>query len=123
MSCGQAEQPFGRGLNFRLSSARAYNRTNRLGQLRVTPESAEIGLASFAADLAAAQFLRPALLSIEELEEQFDTLSARHTPRHGFRTYDILHVASALVLGCDTFWSYDKKALRLAALEGLRTNL
>jgi predicted nucleic acid-binding protein len=93
------------------------------GQFRVTRESADAAVASFEADLAAARFLRPTLVSLEELEEQFDALSARHTPRHGFRTYDILHVASALVLGCDTFWSYDKKALKLASLEGLKTNL
>ena len=35
---------------------------------------------------------------------------------------DILHVASALLLGCDTFWSFDVKALKLAKLEGLKTN-
>lgn len=32
-----------------------------------------------------------------------------------------LHVSSALLLGCDTFWSFDPKALALAAREGLRT--
>ena len=39
---------------------------------------------------------------------------------HGFRTYDLLHVATALLLECDTFWSFDIKATRLAKLEGLR---
>ena len=34
--------------------------------------------------------------------------------------FDLLHVASALVLACDTFWSFDPKASKLAALEGLR---
>ena len=30
--------------------------------------------------------------------------------------YDILHVSSALVLGCDTFWSFHTKAKKLAKL-------
>lgn len=38
---------------------------------------------------------------------------------HGFRTYDIIHVATALALGCDTFWSFDQKARKLANLQGL----
>jgi hypothetical protein len=45
----------------------------------------------------------------------------RHTAKHGFRTYDLLHVSSALLLKCDTFWSFDPKANRLAGLEGLET--
>jgi predicted nucleic acid-binding protein len=52
----------------------------------------------------------------------FRELSNRHTAKGGFRTYDILHVASALVLGCDTFWSFDAKAKKLAKLEGLAVN-
>jgi len=56
------------------------------------------------------------------LERQFHNLVHRHTAREGFRTYDILHVASALVLGCDTFWSFDAKAKKLARLEGLAVN-
>jgi predicted nucleic acid-binding protein len=31
-----------------------------------------------------------------------------------------MHVASALLLGCDTFWSFDAKAAQLAGLEGLK---
>ena len=47
---------------------------------------------------------------------------SQHTARHGFRTYDLLHVASALTLKCDGFWSFDPKASKLAALEGLETH-
>ena len=36
--------------------------------------------------------------------------------------YDILLVSSALVLGCDTFWSFDTKPKKLAKLEGLKVN-
>jgi predicted nucleic acid-binding protein len=55
-----------------------------------------------------------------DVEAQFEELALRHTAKHGFRTYDLLHVASALLLRCDTFWSFDPKASKLAALEGLR---
>jgi predicted nucleic acid-binding protein len=46
----------------------------------------------------------------------------RHTIKRGFRAYDIMHVAAALLLGCDTFWSFDAKAKKLAELEGLKVN-
>jgi predicted nucleic acid-binding protein len=68
-----------------------------------------------------ASLLREAVLNLGDVEEQFQQLSLRHTAKHGFRTYDLLHVASARLLGCDTFWSFDPKASKLAELEGLRT--
>jgi len=42
--------------------------------------------------------------------------------KHGFRTYDLLQVASALLLGCDTFWSFDGRARKLAKLEGMKVD-
>jgi predicted nucleic acid-binding protein len=90
------------------------------GHTRVSPEQAAIALATFREDLAAQDFLRPARLPEAELEKQAEALALRHTAKHGFRTYDLLHVAAALLLGCDTFWSFDARALKLARLEGLR---
>jgi predicted nucleic acid-binding protein len=90
------------------------------GQLRVTPEQASIALMSFRDDLAREEFLHPSVVDIHELERQFEELSLRHTAKYGFRTYDLLHVASALLLECDTFWSFDPKASKLAGLEGLK---
>ena len=90
------------------------------GQTRVTPEQAAAAQAAFQTDLDRPEFLRPVQLELPVLEVQFEELALRHTAKHGFRTYDLLHVASALVLVCDTFWSFDPKASRLAALEGLR---
>ena len=73
--------------------------------------------------LRSAFALRPREVTIEAnpatLERQFEELSLRHTAKYGFRTYDLLHVASALIFDCDTFWSFDTKASRLAKLEGL----
>ncbi len=90
-------------------------------QSRVTPQQAAAAQASFRQDLGESEFLSFALLAGEAVHSAFENLSLRHTARHGFRTYDIVHVASALLLECDTFWSFDGKASRLAKLEGLDT--
>ena len=90
------------------------------GQPYVTPEQAALALANYRDDLQRATFLNPVAIATSELERQFEDLSWRHTARHGFRTYDLLHVASALALKCDSFWSFDPKASKLAALEGLK---
>lgn len=92
---------------------------NIRGQTRVTPEQAAAAQATFRTDLAHPTFLRSVHLALPDLEAQFEELALRHTAKHGFRTYDLLHVASALLLKCDTFWSFDPKASKLAALEGL----
>jgi predicted nucleic acid-binding protein len=90
------------------------------GQVRITSEQAAAAHATFQTDLAQPVFLRLVELSVAELQAQFEELALRHTASHGFRTYDLLHVASALLLKCDTFWSFDPKASRLARLEGLK---
>jgi predicted nucleic acid-binding protein len=89
------------------------------GQPFITPEQAALAHANFRSDVQSATFLRSVAIPAVELEKQFEELSLRHTAKHGFRTYDLLHVASALVLKCDGFWSLDPKASKLAALEGL----
>ncbi len=91
------------------------------GQKRVTPEQAAAALAVFRDDLQRRVLLRSVTVATADLEQQFEDLSLRHTAKHGFRTYDLLHVSSALLLGCDTFWTFDPKARRLAELEGFET--
>lgn len=90
--------------------------------LRVTLETAMATRVTLEDELSRAVWAQWEELDEGMLEAAFDTLSHRHTAKHGFRTYDILHVASALILGCDTFWSFDERAKRLATPEGLRTN-
>jgi predicted nucleic acid-binding protein len=90
------------------------------GQQYVTVRQAEQALGHFQNDVQAFVFLRECQVPLEQLERRFEELSLRRTARHGFRTYDLLHVSSALLLGCDTFWSFDAKASRLAKLEGLK---
>ena len=90
------------------------------GQSFISTERAALAYANFRSDFQDAQFLRPAVVPAPELEHLFEDLSLRHTARRGCRTYDLLHVAYALALDCDEFWSFDSKASQLAALEGLR---
>ncbi|MFN0076375.1 MAG: type II toxin-antitoxin system VapC family toxin [Prosthecobacter sp.] len=92
------------------------------GQWRVTQEHAYAAKSSFEADLDAGCFLKRTSLTPINIDAQFDSLVGRHTAKHGFRTYDIMHVASALHLGCTRFLSFDAKAIALAKLEGLLTN-
>lgn len=51
--------------------------------------------------------------------ERAKRISQRQTPRLGTRTLDVLHVASALALKADTFYTFDTRQAKLAAAEGL----
>lgn len=86
---------------------------------RITPERSGAAWAQFREELRNGE-LSPANLSVSELVEQAEELSLRHSARYGFRAYDVLHVSSALLLGCDVFLSFDAQASRLAKLEGLK---
>jgi predicted nucleic acid-binding protein len=106
-----------------------FNAINRMvfesrtgGQWRVPPEAAAIGLADFEEHIARGVRLRCVPLSLADIEPEFLSLTARFTAKHGFRTYDVIHVASALTLRCRRFLSFDAKALKLAKLVGLQTN-
>lgn len=93
-----------------------------IGPTRVTSELAAAARARFEDDCQdPASLVRMVAVNLADLERQFQELSLRHTARHGFRTHDVLHVSSALLLRCDTFWSFDPKASKLAKLEGLKT--
>jgi len=90
--------------------------------MNVSREHALAAEAMFFEQLALGTRWRQAVVSERLLERQFQDLSDRHTAKEGFRTYDILHVSSALVLGCNAFWSFDAKAKKLAQIEGLAVN-
>jgi predicted nucleic acid-binding protein len=47
-------------------------------------------------------------------------LARRHGPRLGVRTLDSLHVAAALELKADRFWTFDDRQAKLAKVEGLK---
>jgi predicted nucleic acid-binding protein len=49
-------------------------------------------------------------------------LAHRYAARLGIRTLDTLHVASALELKADRFWTFDERQAKLALAAGLKTN-
>lgn len=95
--------------------------TRHGGTARTTPEMAMVAQTNFDGDLSQGIKLTPISLSLPDIESQFDTLVRRQTATHGFRTYDVMHVASALKLRCKRFLSFDAKANALAKLVGLKT--
>jgi predicted nucleic acid-binding protein len=48
-------------------------------------------------------------------------LARRHGPKLGVRTLDSLHVACALELKAERFWTFDERQAKLAKAEGLKT--
>lgn len=57
-------------------------------------------------------------------ENAFDLcidLGRRHGPKLGVRTLDTLHVACALELKAERFWTFDESQAKLAKAEGLKT--
>jgi predicted nucleic acid-binding protein len=54
-----------------------------------------------------------------EVFQHASQIAGRSTPRLGTRTLDLLHVASAVVLRADGFFTFDKRQAQLARTEGL----
>lgn len=49
-------------------------------------------------------------------------LGRHHGPKLGVRTLDTLHVACALELKAERFWTFDDRQAKLAKAEGLKTS-
>ena len=67
---------------------------------------------------------RKTWLEVEMPEMAFETamqLGKQHGPHLGQRSLDALHVASALELGAERFWTFDERQAKLAKAVGLRT--
>lgn len=47
-------------------------------------------------------------------------LAKQHGTRIGMTTLDTLHVASALELGAERFWTFDERQVKLARAAGLK---
>jgi predicted nucleic acid-binding protein len=56
-----------------------------------------------------------------EVWEKALALARRHSSKLGTKTLDLLHVASAIHLKPDVFYSFDKRQRKLAKAERLRT--
>ena len=58
--------------------------------------------------------------NFHDVFQRAEALSARHTIPQGHRSFDILHVATALHLGAREFLTFDTNQRKLAAAEKLR---
>jgi predicted nucleic acid-binding protein len=54
-----------------------------------------------------------------EVFQQAREIAMRSTAKLGVRTLDLLHVASAIVLEAETFYTFDQNQAKLAKSEGL----
>lgn len=64
-------------------------------------------------------------VEVQMPERVFNTcadLARRHGPKLGVRTLDSLHVACALELKAERFWTFDERQGKLARSEGLKTS-
>jgi len=63
-------------------------------------------------------------VEVEMPEKAFDVcadLARRYRPKLGMRTLDSLHVACALELKAERFWTFDERQAKLANAKGLKT--
>ncbi len=54
-----------------------------------------------------------------EMLDRASLISARRTPAVGCRALDVLHVACAIMLEANDFYTFDQRQARVAAAEGL----
>ncbi|MGD0499359.1 MAG: type II toxin-antitoxin system VapC family toxin [Bryobacteraceae bacterium] len=91
----------------------------RVFRREITAAQAEAALADVASDLAQG-VLRSFPVSAG-MYETAQRLAHKHTAAIGARALDILHVAAALELGAERFYTFDRRQARLARAEGLVT--
>jgi predicted nucleic acid-binding protein len=63
-------------------------------------------------------------VEVEMAQNVFDLcaeLARKYGPKLGVRTLDSLHVACALELKAERFWTFDERQAKLARAEGLKT--
>jgi hypothetical protein len=70
------------------------------------------------ADLASG-FLVPTTVAAADLHAKARELSDRYSPTVGTRSLDLLHVAAAMLLQADTFFSFDERQRQAAKGEGM----
>lgn len=84
----------------------------------IAPADAQAALRQFETDLAnGVAVLMPC--SFQEVFRLAEDLSKQHTAANGHRSFDVLHVATALHLGAKQFLTFDGKQRKLAIGEKL----
>lgn len=90
----------------------------RVFRNEITPAQRDASLNAMLADLAAA-VLAHAAPPLAGLTIEAERLSVLHSETLGTRSLDILHVATALVLGIPEFLTFDRRQHALALAAGL----
>jgi predicted nucleic acid-binding protein len=85
----------------------------------LSAEAAERLNAQFASDRTSGLWREAAFP--ERTFELCAELARRHTSQIGMRTLDTLHVACALELKAERFWTFDERQGKLAKAQGMRT--
>jgi len=88
----------------------------------IEPGEAALFYAQFEADRGSGR-LRIQICNLADSVEGAKRLSATHTLRGGHRGFDILHVATALLMGATEFLTFDTNQRKLAEAEGLNVPL
>jgi len=86
---------------------------------KISPLQSDRVYHNFAKDRAAGVWLEAAMP--ESAFERCAEIGHCHSPKLGVRTLDSLHVACALELKADQFWTFDERQSKLAKAEGLKT--
>lgn len=84
----------------------------------LAPGEAALFWAQFEADRASGRLLIQ-VCNLADVVEEAKRLSAAHTLTGGHRGFDILHVATALILNARHFLTFDTNQKKLAEAEGL----
>ena len=91
----------------------------RVFRREITAAQRDAALNAWLADIAAG-VLAAAAPALDGITREAERLSASHSERLGTRSLDILHVASALVLGLEEFHTFDLRQAALAKAAGLK---
>ena len=91
----------------------------RVFRREVAPKQRDSSLNLLLSDLADG-ILTHVLPPLQEVMTEAERLSASHSERLGTRSLDILHVAAALVLGCEAFLTFDTRQAKLARAAGMK---
>jgi hypothetical protein len=92
----------------------------RVYRKEITSVQAETSLRNFEKDLRAGVFQLRALPEASFARAR--KLSRQTTPQLGTRTADLLHVAAALELGANFFFSFDLQQRKAALAAGMKIN-
>jgi predicted nucleic acid-binding protein len=88
----------------------------------IRPGQASLFWSQFESDIISGRII-PQTCNISAVIEEASRISVTHTLAKGHRSFDILHVAAALVLGGRVLLTFDVNQKRLALEEGLRSPL